>query len=89
MICGVGSLGAATSHTIVPKVINPTNAFGGSRLRLMINESFNALRLSSSWQVSTRYRKIGGEGAGLASLYSIVVLSGWSSGGTVFRLISL
>lgn len=44
-------------------------------------ESLSAFKLSSSWQVSTTNRKIGGEGAGLASRYSIVVLFGWSSGG--------
>jgi hypothetical protein len=59
--------------TIVPYVIKPTNAYGGSKLRAMMIESFNAFKLSSSWQVSTTNRNIGGEGAGLASLYSMVV----------------
>jgi hypothetical protein len=59
--------------TIVPYVIKPTNAYGGSKLKAMMIESFNAFKLSSSWQVSTTNRKIGGEGAGLASLYSMVV----------------
>jgi hypothetical protein len=48
-------------------VIRPTNAFGGRRDRLIIRESFKAFKLSSSWQVSTIYRKIGGAGAGRAS----------------------
>jgi hypothetical protein len=39
--------------TIVPKVTNPTRAFSGKRLKLMTRDSFNADRLSSSWQVST------------------------------------
>lgn len=61
-------------RTIVPYVINPTSAVGGSRDKLIIRDSFKALRLSSSWQVSTTNRKIGGAGAGRASWYSIVVL---------------
>jgi hypothetical protein len=41
------------NHTIVPKVTRPTKEFSGKRLKLMINESFSADKLSSSWQVST------------------------------------
>ena len=52
-------------------------------------ESFNAFRLSSSWHVSTTKRKIGGDGAGRASLYSMVVLLGWSSGGMTSGVMSL
>lgn len=44
-------------------------------------ESLSACKLSSSWQVSTTNRKIGGDGAGRASWYSMVVLFGCSSGG--------
>jgi len=73
----------------VPKVIKPTNAYGGRRLRLMIIESFSAFRLSSSWQVSTTKTNIGGDGAGRASRYSMVVLFGWSSGGIASWEISL
>lgn len=42
-----------------------------------------------TYQVSTTKRNIGGEGAGLASLYSMVVLDGCSSGGTASALMSL
>ena len=63
-------------RTIVPKVIRPTRAFSGSRLRLMTSDSLRAAKLSSSWQVSTTYRKIGGLGAGRDRRYSIVVLEG-------------
>jgi hypothetical protein len=58
---------------MVPKVMSPTRAFSGNRLKLMIRDSFRAAKLSSSWHVSTTYRKIGGLGAGRDSLYSIVV----------------
>lgn len=57
-------------------MINPTNAFAGNRDKLIIRESFKAFKLSSSWQVSTTYTKIGGAGAGRANWYSIVVLDG-------------
>ena len=39
---------------MAPKVIKPTKALGGSKFKLMISDSRSALRLSSSWQVSTR-----------------------------------
>lgn len=74
---------------MVPYVIRPTNAFAGSRDRLMTRESRNAFKLSSSWQVSTRYTNIGGAGAGRASWYSIVVLDGCNSGGMAVSEISL
>lgn len=61
---------------MVPKVTRPTKAYGGSRLRLIIIESLRACSESASWQVSTTKRKMGGEGAGRASLYSIVVAVG-------------
>ena len=77
------------SLTIVPNVTKPTSAFSGSRLKLMTRDSFNADKLSSSWQVSTTYRKIGGLGAGLESLYSIVVLAGCNSGGIAVAVMSL
>jgi hypothetical protein len=35
-------------HTIVPNVMSPTKAKGGSRLKLIMMESFNAFKLSSS-----------------------------------------
>lgn len=54
-------------HTIVPNVINPTREFGGRSDKLMTKESFKAFKLSSSWQVSTTYTKMGGAGAGRAS----------------------
>ena len=62
--------------TIVPNVINPTRALGGSNDKLMTKDSFSVFKLSSSWQVSTTYTKIGGAEAGRASWYSIVVLAG-------------
>jgi len=55
----------------------------------MMMESLRAFKLSSSWQVSTTNKKIGGEGAGRASLYSMVVLLGCSSGGIVSWEMSL
>jgi len=76
-------------RTIVPKVINPTKACGGSKLKLMISESLRALRESSSWHVSTTNRKIGGAEAGRASLYSIVEYAGESSRGHAFGPMSL
>ena len=57
-------------------MIRPTRAYGGSRSRQLIIEPLSAWRESTSWQVSTTKRNIGGEGAGRASLYSIVVAEG-------------
>lgn len=54
-----------------------------------MSDSFRAERLSSSWHVSTTYKKIGGLGAGRESLYSIVVLDGCSSGGIALGVMSL
>jgi hypothetical protein len=76
-------------HTMVPYVISPTRACGGSKLKLMIKESFKAFKESSSWHVSTTNKKIGGAGAGRASLYSIVEYPGDSSSGHAFGPISL
>ncbi len=75
--------------TIVPKVTNPTSEFSGNRLKLITKDSFKAAKLSSSWQVSTTYRNIGGFGAGLESLYSMVVLAGCNSGGMAVAVMSL
>ena len=75
--------------TIVPYVIKPTSAFSGRRLKLMTRDSLRAAKLSSSWHISTTYRKIGGLGAGRESLYSMVVLFGWSSGGIALGVMSL
>lgn len=44
---------SSVAVTIVPKVMRPTRAFGGSRLKLVTKETFKAFRLSSSWHVST------------------------------------
>lgn len=74
---------------MVPYVIRPTSAFSGRRLRLITKDSFSAARLSSSWQVSTTYRKMGGAGAGLDSRYSMVVFELCSSGGIAFAVMSL
>lgn len=54
-----------------------------------MRDSLRAAKLSSSWHVSTTYRKMGGLGAGRDSLYSMVVLEGWSSGGMAFWVMSL
>jgi hypothetical protein len=66
---------------IVPKVIKPINAVGGSKLRLTIKVSFSACRSVSSKQVSTTYKKIGGVEADLFRTYSIVVNCGCNSKG--------
>lgn len=55
----------------------------------MTSDSFNADKLSSSWQVSTTYKNIGGLGAGRDNLYSIVVFDGCNSGGIALAVISL
>jgi hypothetical protein len=70
-------------------VTNPTNEFSGRRLKLITRDSLREFKLSSSWQVSTTYRKMGGLGAGRESLYSIVVLDGCNSGGIAFAVMSL
>jgi hypothetical protein len=57
----------------VPKVIKPTSAYGGIRLRLTTSASLSAFMSSSSRHVSTTKRKIGGTAAGRESVYSIVV----------------
>lgn len=77
------------SHTMVPNVMRPTSAFSGSKSRLATKDSFKAARLSSSWHVSTTYRKMGGAGAGRDRRYSIVVFELWSSGGIAFAVMSL
>jgi hypothetical protein len=74
---------------MVPNVTNPTRAFSGRRLKLMTRDSLSALKLSSSWQVSTTYKKMGALGAGRESLYSIVVFDGCNSGGIAFAVMSL
>jgi hypothetical protein len=59
--------------TIVPKVIKPMRAVGGSKLKLTIRVSFKACKSDSSRQVSTTYKNIGGVLADLFRIYSIVV----------------
>lgn len=54
-----------------------------------MRDSLSAAKLSSSWHRSTTYRKIGGLGAGRASLYSMVVFVGCSSGGIALAEMSL
>jgi hypothetical protein len=68
-------------RTMVPNVISPTSAYGGSRLRLTTSASRSALRSSSSMHVSTTKRKMGGTCAGRLSVYSMVVYFGRSSAG--------
>lgn len=74
---------------MVPYVMRPTRAFSGSKLKLITRDSFKEARLSTSWHISTTYRKIGGAGAGRDRRYSIVVLAGCSSGGMAFAVMSL
>lgn len=74
---------------MVPYVINPTNAFGGSKLRLTTIVSFKALRSSSSRQVSITNKKMGGIWAGRERVYSIVVYLGRSSAGKLVVEMSL
>jgi hypothetical protein len=74
---------------MVPNVTSPTSAFSGKRLKLITSDSLSADKLSSSWHVSTTYKKMGGLGAGRDNLYSIVVLDGCSSGGIALAVISL
>lgn len=76
-------------YTIVPYVINPTKAKGGIKLKLTTSASRRAFKSSSSRQVSTTKRKIGGTGEGLARVYSIVVYLGSSSAGRLVFEISL
>jgi hypothetical protein len=76
-------------RTIVPYVIRPTRAYGGRRLKLTTIASRSALRSSSSKQVSTTKRKIGGTCAGRLSVYSIVVYFGNSSAGRLVFEMSL
>lgn len=75
--------------TIVPYVMRPTEAYAGSRLRLMMIESLRAFRLSSSWHVSTTKRKMGGVSTGWGRRYSMVVLAACSSGGICCSEMSL
>jgi len=60
-------------RTMVPKVIKPTSEFGGKRLSDMMRESLRACRSSSSRQVSTTKRKMGGTAAPRGRVYSMVV----------------
>lgn len=62
-------------------MISPTSAYGGIKLKLTTIASRKAFRSSSSRQVSTTKRNIGGTGAGLARVYSMVVYFGRSSAG--------
>ena len=55
----------------------------------MMIESLSAFKLSSSWQVSTTNKKMGADGAGRESRYSIVVLFECSSGGICSAEMSL
>ena len=81
--------GKKQEHTIVPKVISPTSAFGGSIPIAAANAPRSAFKSSSSRHVSTTNRKIGGTAAGLANVYSIVVYLGSNSGGRFVFEISL
>lgn len=76
-------------RTIVPKVINPTQAWGGSKLKLMTSESLRACKSSSLRQVSTTYKKMGGICAARLRLYSMVVYFESSSGGRLLLEMSL
>lgn len=77
------------SRTIVPYVISPTSALGGSMPTAAAKAPLKAFRSSSSKHVSTTKRKIGGTCAGRDKVYSIVVYFGSSSGGKLVFEISL
>jgi hypothetical protein len=68
-------------YTIVPYVIRPISAVGGSKLRLTMRVSFNTCKSVSSRHVSITYKKIGGVDADLFKMYSIVVNCGCNSRG--------
>lgn len=74
---------------MVPYVIKPTKAYGGSKLKLMTRASRRALRSSSSKHVSTTNKNTGGTWAGRASVYSMVVYFGSSSAGRFVLEMSL
>lgn len=74
---------------MVPKVIKPTRAYGGIKLKLTTNASRRAFKSSSSRQVSTTNRKIGGTVAPRESVYSMVVNLGKSSEGRLVLEMSL
>lgn len=74
---------------MVPYVMSPTSALGGSRLRLTTRVSLSALSSSSSTHVSTQYRKMGGICAGRERVYSMVVYLGSSSAGRLVDEMSL
>lgn len=76
-------------HAIVPNVINPTSALGGSIPMAAAKAPRRAFKSSSSKHVSTTKRKIGGTGTGRASVYSMVVYLGSSSAGRLVLEISL
>ena len=76
-------------NTIVPNVMSPTSAFGGSIPIAAANAPRSAFKSSSSKHVSTTNKKIGGMAAGLANVYSIVVYLGNNSGGRFVFEISL
>lgn len=75
--------------TIVPKVMRPTRAYGGSKLKLTMMASRRALSPVSSWQTSMTNRKTGGACAGLERVYSMVVYLGRSSAGRLVLEMSL
>ena len=74
---------------MVPYVIRPTSAVGGSIPMAAARAPLSAFKSSSSRQVSTTNKKIGGTCAGRASVYSIVVYFGKSSAGRLVFEISL
>lgn len=76
-------------QTMVPKVMSPTKAVGGKRLKLITSSARRAFRSSSSKHVSTTYRNIGGIWAGRLRVYSMVVYFGKSSAGRLVVEMSL
>lgn len=53
-------VGFLNVHTMVPKVMSPTRAYGGIRLKLTTIASRRAFKSSSSIHVSTTNKKMGG-----------------------------
>ena len=76
-------------RTIVPNVMRPTRAYGGIKLKLTTSASRRAFRSSSSRQVSTTNRNMGGTVAPRERVYSMVVNLGSNSDGRFVLEMSL
>lgn len=65
----------------MPNVIKPTIALGGNKESDICNDSFKAASSSSSMQVSTTNKKMGGVIGALVMVYSSVEKAGINSAG--------